>query len=442
VFVVFPKNMPPEPDRIVAVKRNGKVVATTVPEQVPLPPVLPDASNSFTVAFWALPQAGTSLPAEAVFGKSNYFNARNDVLFPMRGHFVFHSPHHAGVGVSVGTNGVWVIENSSDYWGSPLVYAGAITNWTHFAIVYDDARPRLYLNGKLVREGLRSLLIPHCSLDFPQRRASAPFVGRLGQLTHIHRALTEAQVTQLMSEMPVPTAVPAWPALEIARRAGGSRYAEVWSSGTYVAETASAATQRFQVDPLPQPVELPGPWRVEFQKDRGAPDNITLERLISWSDHSDPGVRHFSGGATYSTEFDLPAAWLGSGKRVWLDLGQVAVMASVAVNGPELGTLWKPPFRVDITDRLRVGRNELQVHVVNLWINRIIGDEDMPEDSERNPNGSLKGWPEWLTRGEPSPTGRYTFTSYRLWKKDSPLQTSGLVGPVVLVPSVRVLLRR
>jgi GH25 family lysozyme M1 (1,4-beta-N-acetylmuramidase) len=65
-------------------------------------------------------------------------------------------------------------------------------------------------------------------------------------------------------------------------------------------------------------------------------------------------------------------------------------------------------------------------------INRMIGDEQLPEDSERNPNGTLKSWPKWLAEGKPSPTGRFTFTSWRLWQKDSPLQESGLLGPVTI----------
>jgi hypothetical protein len=119
--------------------------------------------------------------------------------------------------------------------------------------------------------------------------------------------------------------------------------------------------------------------------------------------------------------------------RLNLDLGRVAVMAEVKVNGQDFGIWWKPPFRADITEALKPGENRLEIKVVNLWINRMIGDEQLAEDSARNPNGTLKEWPQWVNEGKSSPTGRSTFTSWRLWKKDSPLQESGLLGPVRLV---------
>jgi hypothetical protein len=87
---------------------------------------------------------------------------------------------------------------------------------------------------------------------------------------------------------------------------------------------------------------------------------------------------------------------------------------------------------VDITGAAKAGENALEIKVVNLWINRQIGDEQLPEDSDRNPNGTLKSWPRWLEAGQHSPTGRYTFTSWRLWKKDDPLAESGLLGPVTI----------
>ncbi len=99
------------------------------------------------------------------------------------------------------------------------------------------------------------------------------------------------------------------------------------------------------------------------------------------------------------------------------------------LNGKDLGTLWKPPYRADVTGALRPGTNELEVRVTNLWINRMIGDEQLPEDSDRNPNGTLKSWPQWLADGKPSPTGRYTFTSWRMWGANDALLKLGPARP-------------
>jgi hypothetical protein len=62
----------------------------------------------------------------------------------------------------------------------------------------------------------------------------------------------------------------------------------------------------------------------------------------------------------------------------------------------------------------------------------MIGDEQLPTDSDRHDNGVLKRWPQWLVEGKPSPAGRWTFATWRFWNKDSPLQESGLLGPVTL----------
>ena len=208
---------------------------------------------------------------------------------------------------------------------------------------------------------------------------------------------------------------------------------EAWQPGRYELRTASGRTVRCEARALPLASEIPGPWVVRFRPNWGAPERVSMDRLISWSEHSEPGVKYFSGAATYTMTISVPREFVGRDRRVDLDLGKVQVIAQVKLNGKDLGVLWKPPYRVDITRAVKAGANALEVKVTNLWPNRMIGDEQLPEDSLRNPDGTLKEWPPWVREGKPSPTGRYTFTSWRLWRKDSPLLESGLLGPVRLV---------
>ena len=165
----------------------------------------------------------------------------------------------------------------------------------------------------------------------------------------------------------------------------------------------------------------------------GFPEPLRLETLMSWSDHPDSGVRHFSGTAIYQTSFRMDSI----PENPVLDLGRVGVMARVKLNGTDLGILWKPPYQVDVAGALVQGQNELEISVVNLWVNRLIGDAALPDDSpgDRDPSGRLIQWPQWVLDGKQSPTDRSTFVTFPLWKADEKLQESGLLGPVVVKSS-------
>ena len=211
------------------------------------------------------------------------------------------------------------------------------------------------------------------------------------------------------------------------RRDGDGLTLTAWERGKFTVTGSDGRRSDVSVPALPKRIEIGGPWEVHF------PDQqVVFDRLTSWTEHSDPIIKYFSGTAIYDTTFDAPDYLLMEGHVVRLELGDVQVIAQVRLNGKALGMLWKPPFSVDISDVLRRGRNELEITVTNLLVNRMIGDEQLPEDSDRNPNGTLKSWPEWLNEGKPSPTGRFTFTSWRMWRKDDPLLPSGLLGPVTL----------
>ncbi len=165
---------------------------------------------------------------------------------------------------------------------------------------------------------------------------------------------------------------------------------------------------------VPSPVEtklarIDGSWNVAFQAGRGAPDAIRLDTLSSWSDSSDPGVKYFSGTGTYTKTIKVPGDWFRKGAGLWLDLGDVKNLAEVAVNGRSVGIVWKTPFRVDVTPALKPGDNNFEIKVTNLWVNRLIGDQ------------------------QPDVTKKYTYTAMQFYGPDSPLLPSGLLGPVEMI---------
>jgi hypothetical protein len=172
---------------------------------------------------------------------------------------------------------------------------------------------------------------------------------------------------------------------------------------------------------------------------------VVLDSLISWTEHDNPGVKYFSGTATYVKEFSISSTMLDGSSVVFLDLGLVKNIAEVEINAQNLGVLWKPPFHLDNTPALRPGINRLAISITNLWANRLIGDEQLPDDCElRDPvvrPTPLAKWPEWFLKGQPRPSARYTLVSWRHYRGDSPLLDSGLLGPVALHVAKRVSVR-
>jgi hypothetical protein len=182
-------------------------------------------------------------------------------------------------------------------------------------------------------------------------------------------------------------------AIDLALPAYGSAFVIFRKQGTAAAAAAASA-------PLQT---LQGPWTVTFQPGRGAPVRAVQTALGPWSGNADPGIRYFSGTATYRKTFGLPK----SAGRLMLDLGTVREVADVTLNGKSLGTAWTAPFALDVTRAARPGRNQLTIKVSNLWVNRLIGD------------AQLGG-------------GKFTFTTIPTYRADAPLRESGLIGPVTI----------
>jgi len=154
-------------------------------------------------------------------------------------------------------------------------------------------------------------------------------------------------------------------------------------------------------------MSIDGPWEVTFEDNRGAPSGVQSLALGCWTHNADPGIKYFSGVGTYRKTFTLPSIDHKSNERVLIDLGQVHKLADVALNGTSVGTVWHAPFRLDVTDALKAGANTLEVRIANLWVNRLIGDQ------------------------QPGATP-VAFTVASTYAPSAPLRTSGLLGPVTL----------
>jgi hypothetical protein len=187
----------------------------------------------------------------------------------------------------------------------------------------------------------------------------------------------------------------------------GSVNLAAWYRGKFVFTFSSGKTVRRDIT-NDLSMQLMGPWTLHFDPHWGGPANIVFDKLQDWSTRPEDGVKHYSGTATYVKTFSVPRSWVARNRMVNLDLGNLRDIASVSVNGHDMGILWLPPFQVNIASALKPGKNVLKVRVTNQWANRLIGDSALPTDQ------------------------RIAFTTMNPYNPSSPLEESGLLGPVTL----------
>jgi hypothetical protein len=183
-------------------------------------------------------------------------------------------------------------------------------------------------------------------------------------------------------------------------------------SGEYTLKTVDGKTKNIQIEaPVIQTVSTP--WSVSFDPKYGGPELVQFDKLVLWNTHTDLKIRYYSGTATYDNTFNIDPS---NEQQIFLDLGEMYNVAEVFINGKSAGVWWQPPFSRDITELIQRGENHLQIKVVNLWPNRLIGDQLLPEYK------------------------RFTRTNVEKFKADTPLHPSGLAGPVKLISTKKVFL--
>lgn len=177
---------------------------------------------------------------------------------------------------------------------------------------------------------------------------------------------------------------------------------------------------------------LSGPWEVRFDEEWGGPAKVIFEQLEDWTQRPEEGIRYYSGMATYRKTFDAPG---GTAGKVYLDLGEVKNVARVRLNGKELGAVWTAPWRVAVVDAMKATGNQLEIDVVNLWPNRLIGDGLLPKEQRRTrTNVRLYDTP---LPGDVQLYGSDPEAAMRQKTGASPrLLSSGLLGPVKLLAEI------
>ncbi len=401
-------------------------------------------ADSFTLSLWASPDVDIARwPEQATGGRFDEMGL--SYLVDARSGRDLYGAGTAVAGIALGRNGAIVVERSGPDAVAPVIVCNRpIAGWTHITLVYDRGTPSLFLDGKRACSGERSGRRVFAGGAAPSVASGITYHFE-GEQTRLERraGALAADAIAAMARRPLPPPdVP--PPIELTLTA--DRTVRVWESGSYAIDGRPLTAR------VPAPIPLDGTWRIAFDGPEQSLPTIDNGRLGSLRRASDPRVRAFSGTAIYRRGLTLPSSSFASGRRLFLDLGRVAVVARVLVNGREVGVAWKPPYRLDITDALRPGTNAIEVRVANLWTNRMIADAALPEegvfrdadwsmgqtiaaDGARvaHPARRVVELPDWYRRQQPKPPGgRVTLAPWTLYRRAEAMVESGLLGPVFL----------
>ncbi len=415
-FIIFRKRA--EAGILQQVSKDGVVLFANRNFEKPVFARYAEVQNNFSISLWAKPDTIAH-------------SGRNMLFHPSEGELIY-GPGHSVCGLGAGQNGVFVYENTQGKAHKALTYNNQLEGWTHLVLSYKQGVPVLFVNGQFAVHGKNSGNIVHPGLEtqVSNDQFTTYFEGNYTK-PQLHRVvLTADEINKLYKR--------GLPDLDLLSPSGfktdkqGKLSACFIQNGKYELVKNSGDKELLKIESCGERV-LTGPWSVRFPQNSGAPEQIELPALISLIRHTDPNIRHFSGTCIYHYQLDLAAANFTPGRKYFLDLGRVEVIAKVIVNGIKAATCWKEPYVADITKLVNNGANEIQVEVTNLWPNRLIGDEQLPVENEYSKDRFITKFPEWYIKNQPKPGKRISFSVWHNFEKTDPLLESGLLGPVKLI---------
>ena len=412
LFIVFRKKSVSKPD--MSVLRNGQEIIHTKSFPLPKTALYADVQNNFTVTVWAKPDTF------AHGGKSMLFH-------PPEGETVY-GKGHAAFGLSAGQNAVRVYERKKGTAREVLSYIRPVEGWTFIVVVYNNGQPTLYINGRQAgsNKGSGDVIHPGMSEPASQYQFASYFEGNYTEPQLYKHLLGEEEIKRQYAAGLPPPVLPTGMELEHNNK---QLKALIWQNGMYTLKGNNVTHSLGNITGCKE-TAIAGSWKLRFPAGYGALPEVILPSLISLHKHENFDVKHFSGTVTYTTSFTIPANAIQAGKRLYLHLGRVEVVAEVKLNGKALGLLWKEPFLVEMTHAARAGSNNLQISITNLWPNRLIGDEALPPENEYSVHNYIEKLPDWYTTNQPKQGRRTSFAVWHTLEKDSPLLESGLLGPV------------
>lgn len=347
-----------------------------------------DIQNSFTVSVWLRPDVS------AVGGRSY-------VLYPQNGETLY-GKNHATIGLTVGQNGIKLFEQVKDRSEQVLFAETKIEGWSLVNVVYNNGKPIIYLNGKKIKEGTKSKYTVHPN--------------------NVELAQKEAMITVFQGE---------YRCLEIqANSLSDANISDIYKKGIKDATSYYIDNKKISIDNI---INFNNEWQIVLSGKSESKKEFSTKSLKSLHLYTDKDIKYFSGTANYTSHINITKEQLAQDKRLILDLGNVAFFAEVFINGVQIPTLWKAPYISDVTQLVKEGKNEIRINVTNLWTNRLIGDELLPEENKYDKWGEIEKLPDWYIKNQPYTGKRNTFVTWKQYDKEGPLTEAGLIGPVKIL---------